>query len=688
MGQSGLTRPSTLPSRPSRTGSRPPDLARHQARLRPTQNPPFAPHFRPRPVPTQGQFRPDCVEAFACFNQNNNVRYLRHHQHHRSPPSLRLNPPISPPFSGNHLHSSSFFEVNQIVSTPENQKHLLASLSQIVRQIRHWINNQDTEQQQSCTCPIFDSQSVEHDCLRYIVSILISLLNVDNKYIRHLVSNNFLVISEYLLAFEDNWNTYIRLLCVSFEFGLSNVIQPSFNGVENLNSVPTNLSLILNWNGVSVITRVLRSILKDLKGEEDAELVGVVLDSLSTSLSEVPWDVLDGVQNDAITDVRASSSDGNTEVKILLAGNLVQLLCSVVGLIGSAGAGSHDKNVILHKIRDIVPKIVLMIRLSFHMQLDCSIFLLWLQLLHEYFQDLLSKPLSVVQSSQDNSLEDSPFLSSLCDQEVCDLSSCHLQRQTVFLFVRCCHGLIDPRNSSDVTVGGKRTSSLFDNDSNFGRKKGLVELYGWLQGKAPLEICSGNQTHLAKCIKFTSSFITLYMHELQYDHQLLLDYLISKDTGTKCAEYLLRSLRTICDSWNLTLQTLAGGTHFCQSNCQKRCKKTFPEDSCAQQVGGQYEKEDQPGSKVFWNCIIRIQDAKACLLSLKSAMKKLHKKKLFPYNPEVLIKRSVVVILFASNWPAAMLQTGAFSRALLFAKPLTQPVMISADAFEENKIFG
>ncbi|XP_074308742.1 uncharacterized protein LOC141643468 isoform X1 [Silene latifolia] len=627
-----------------------------------------------------------------------------------------------------HRSLHQFPELKQSSSKHETEKDILVSLSQIVRQIRHWINNEDTEQQESYTCPIFDSQSAEHECLPYIVSILISLLNVDNKYIHHLVGNNFLVIAEYLLAFGDNWDTFIRLLCVSFEFGLGNIIQPSVNGVENLNSIPAHSSHILNWNGVTVITRVLRGIVKDLKGEEDAELVGIVFDLLSTSLSEVPWNILNDVQNDTTADVRAkaSSGDGNTEVKILLAGNIVQLLCSLIGLIGSAEAvaGSLNKNAILHKICDIVPKVLrwclaeeqsfiygrilayfqhkflmLMIRLSFHMQLDRSISLLWLQLLHEYFQDLLSTPLSVLPSNQDDSLEDSPFLLSLYDQEVCHLSSCHLQRQTVFLFIRCCLSLIDPRNSSHLTVGGKRTSSLFDNDSNtsdnyFVRKKGLLEFYGWLQEKAPLAICSENQMHLAKCIKFISSFVRLYMHEddmlfevllqmlwlsscseridrrsccdtegdillhisnlfnpllvlhvllseLQYDHQLLLDYLISKDTGSKCAEYLLRSLRTICDSWNLFLQLLAGETHFCQSNYENRCKKmrTFPEDSCAHQVAEQYEKEDQPGTKVFLNYTIRIEDAKLCLLSLKCAMKKLHKKRLFPYNPEVLIRR-------------------------------------------------
>jgi hypothetical protein len=32
----------------------------------------------------------------------------------------------------------------------------------------------------------------------------------------------------------------------------------------------------------------------------------------------------------------------------------------------------------------------------------------------------------------------------------------------------------------------------------------------------------------------------IFLSELHYDHQVLLDYLISKDIGASCAEYLLR----------------------------------------------------------------------------------------------------------------------------------------------------
>ncbi|KAL9241546.1 hypothetical protein vseg_015649 [Gypsophila vaccaria] len=653
-------------------------------------------------------------------------------QHHRSTTAVhRLCT-----FLHRTLHPTT--KLKEISSSQEIQKNLLISLSQVVQEIRHWIDDEDTEvEQQSDGCSSFESHSTEDDCLANVVSVLVSLLNTDNKYAQHLVGNTFLVISEFLLACGDGWEKLIGLLCVSFEFGLCKVLQPSSKGVENSKSIPTNLSLNLNvftWNSVTGIIRVLRGILKQLKEEEDVELVVILSDSLCNSLSDIPWDALSGVQNDTSINVRAPSDDGNIEVKILLVGNLVQLLCSLVGLIGSAEAGAS----ILRKICDLVPKLVrwclaeeqsvihirvrgyfqhkflmLMIRLSFHMQLDCLVLLSWLKLLHKYFQGLLSRPLSVVQCGQDDSLEGSPFLSSLHREEVCHLSLRHLQRQAVFLFVRCCLSLIGQGYHSVMTVG-KRTSSQIDSssnkiDDNSARKKGLLDFYEWLRGKVSLDITSKNQTYLEKCIEFTSSFITLYIHEddmlfevllqllslsslpettlskdrkscddeehilfhifnlfnpllvfhvflaeLQYDHQLLLDYLISKDTGSKCAEYLLRCLRTICVSWDLFLQLFDGETRICQSNCEKSCKRTrtFVEDSCVEQTTSplhseqsghvvsfeQYEKDYQLGGKALGNCNNRIQDAKACLLSLKNALKKLHQKNLFPYNPEVLIR--------------------------------------------------
>lgn len=44
--------------------------------------------------------------------------------------------------------------------------------------------------------------------------------------------------------------------------------------------------------------------------------------------------------------------------------------------------------------------------------------------------------------------------------------------------------------------------------------------------------------------------IMIYCFQLHYDHQVLLDYLISKDTGTDCAEYLLRCVFKLFSSYS------------------------------------------------------------------------------------------------------------------------------------------
>ncbi|KAM1128310.1 hypothetical protein ACFX13_038953 [Malus domestica] len=60
---------------------------------------------------------------------------------------------------------------------------------------------------------------------------------------------------------------------------------------------------------------------------------------------------------------------------------------------------------------------------------------------------------------------------------------------------------------------------------------------------------------IQRAIRFFMSYIFnpvllfhLFLLELRYDHQVLLDYLISKDTGISCAEYLLRCLRKVFNS--------------------------------------------------------------------------------------------------------------------------------------------
>ncbi|KAJ9564095.1 hypothetical protein OSB04_000061 [Centaurea solstitialis] len=54
--------------------------------------------------------------------------------------------------------------------------------------------------------------------------------------------------------------------------------------------------------------------------------------------------------------------------------------------------------------------------------------------------------------------------------------------------------------------------------------------------------------HTGHIIKHSIYHLDIF--DLHYYHQVLLDYLISKDIGTSCAEYLLKCLCIVCDKWN------------------------------------------------------------------------------------------------------------------------------------------
>ncbi|KAM4118014.1 hypothetical protein ACB094_02G168600 [Castanea mollissima] len=137
---------------------------------------------------------------------------------------------------------------------------------------------------------------------------------------------------------------------------------------------------------------------------------------------------------------------------------------------------------------------------------------------------------------------------------------------------------------------------------------------------------------------------------LHYDHEVLLDYLISKDMGISCAEYLLRCLRIICDSWNLFVEFSFNGKVINQSSCKKR-KVSFDGSNFGADVTPmlvknngiitsqekEYKRDHRYGSQHY--ITEPFEEAKECLLSLRNSVESLHKKNLFPYNPKVLLKR-------------------------------------------------
>jgi hypothetical protein len=164
---------------------------------------------------------------------------------------------------------------------------------------------------------------------------------------------------------------------------------------------------------------------------------------------------------------------------------------------------------------------MLMLRISYVTFLGCSTLILWLQLLHEYFEELLQKPISKLEAGQDECLEGSPFLLGLSNGELDGMHSFHLQRQTLLLFLRCCFSLMSFTGETSKQCVTSKTilkscltvASVSDLDY-CSRNKGLLELYNWLQGHLPDDILVDHERYLEKCMGFSLSFLQLYMHEV------------------------------------------------------------------------------------------------------------------------------------------------------------------------------
>ncbi|CAN6272186.1 unnamed protein product [Urochloa humidicola] len=114
---------------------------------------------------------------------------------------------------------------------------------------------------------------------------------------------------------------------------------------------------------------------------------------------------------------------------------------------------------------------------------------------------------------------------------------------------------------------------------------------------------------------------------------VLVDYLISKDVGVQCAQYLLRCLRLVSQSWHAFADDSIYLTKIEKLNC-KRQKTSRASSSKEYNDGSGCDKEAKNSQKLFL-------DAKVCLYSLKRTVEDLQKKALFPYNPKPLLRSLV-----------------------------------------------
>ncbi|TQE07032.1 hypothetical protein C1H46_007422 [Malus baccata] len=326
----------------------------------------------------------------------------------------------------------------------------------------------------------------------------------------------------YVFFRGSNWEGFICLLCVCMNLAITVAVSCSsscsVDGADDLHSGSSRLILVLkpklenaDWSITAGVVWVLRDIRKYLKSEDDDELVEAFFDSINSVLSTVPWNLLDEIHVGAKPDAQKGSRADALFQRSLFLGNLIQFLRSMVEQSGSAEAsgGSTDKHhPFFSTFITLVPQLLccclgeqahcsnfnkcisqyfrhkllmLMIRLIFQTYPQQSVLVSWLQLVHDYFGELLRQPITPLEY-QDDCLEGSPFLSNVSDAEVNSLSSRHLQRQAIFLFLRCSFGLISSKegtnNKCACVIWNLRL--MCDSKTELdccGRKKGLLELY-------------------------------------------------------------------------------------------------------------------------------------------------------------------------------------------------------------------
>ncbi|KAL6889034.1 hypothetical protein ACP4OV_010060 [Aristida adscensionis] len=330
--------------------------------------------------------------------------------------------------------------------------------------------------------------------------------------------------------------------------------------------------------------------------------------------------------------------------------------------------------------------LMVMMRLKPYMQHNCSHIVCWLKLIRQYFPDLLHKPILQHIAKPDNILEGSPFLLNMVGfVKSQDKSTRHLQRQAIYLFLSCSIWLSCDGNDGKLKCSCKRDDCLLGHKvygcSNHCNCIGLSEISDWFQRcyldmsfesksstdfafsflqlyveeddmlfsillelldapRISLNLDSMYATELIGAKLFLSIFDPIHLFHLlllllHYDHLVLIDYLISKDVGVSCAQYLLRCLRLVSQSWHAFVDDSVYETKIEKLNSKRQ--RTSKDINCA---SGSSNKEHRIGS------------------SCDSAVEDLQKKGLFPYNPKPLLRSQATPGASMAAWRYARSSCG------------------------------
>ncbi|CAN1823234.1 hypothetical protein LINPERHAP1_LOCUS30292 [Linum perenne] len=630
---------------------------------------------------------------------------------------------------------SPFIELHlgSVRLTKEMEKNLLIALSKVYREIQTWIRELEVDSDEETTVSecLLEATHEDHNCLMRILDDMILLLTVHSQFIQHSVGKILVCISNFLDLSGSKSDSFVDSLFMCLALILNRLlfcsVPPRCTGNLHFDS-SVLVDLNRGWGHANCSTaahiiETLRRVLKNLKQESDDKHLRAYEKFVYSFLSNIPWDCMDEMYA--------------KEQKVVFLGSLIPFLCSLVeqATAPETNVDLQDQHSVLSIVINLVPKLLcwcvgkretvnqptcqyfthkllmLMLRLSYRTHLSCTTLVSWLQLLHDYFEELLLKPISLVKPGQYDSLEGSPFLLSLFEGETKDMYSLHSQRQAILLFLRCCFSLSGFTGESiyqcPSTDNSFSTIDLVSDLDSSIKTKGITELYRWIQHHLQDDVTSETEMCLDNYLLFAGSFLRLYLHEddllfkvllqlvcassyleqhyrsgvgkhmfcnteedigylvsnlfnpvklfhlflleLHYDHQVLLDYLVSKDLGINCAEYLLRCLRAICSSWHLFVEFSVDGKS--RNDLSKKKQKILSYGSDFQPGHSSVLIKDVPLSREKLSTESdysfkqhearkhQFKKAKNCVLSLKGSIKNLQRKNLFPYNPEVLLNR-------------------------------------------------
>ena len=171
-----------------------------------------------------------------------------------------------------------------------------------------------------------------------------------------------------MFFFQDgDWDEFMQLLCLCLDLAIRDILKSSPDSAfetRHLDFNPSIRSLLelklksANWSVVAAIFRVMRNIQKCLKQDIYEKCMKTYLDSVSSLLISLPWDLLREIYGRAEDVLKID--DLQLREMTTFFGYCIQLFCSLVSESSSFEVEAEvDFSPMIWQIVNLVPKLTL-----------------------------------------------------------------------------------------------------------------------------------------------------------------------------------------------------------------------------------------------------------------------------------------------------------------------------------------